>query len=126
MHRRLIIIILVPISLLTGCGGTATGSAPDPKNGNSADVTLVNHIIYMLQENQGFDRYFGELNAYRQSHGLLGDADATPVGASQIAYDQSTMFTPFHAGSMCVEELSSYWNESPNAWNLLDIIRAPP
>jgi phospholipase C len=126
MNKRLITILLVPISLLTGCGGTATGSAPDPKHGNSADITSINHIIYMLQENQGFDRYFGQLNTYRQSHGLSGDADVTPTDASQVAYDQSTMFTPFHMGSMCVEELSSYWNESHNAWNHLAPTSATP
>jgi phospholipase C len=71
----------------------------------------------MLQENRGFDEYFGQLNAYRQSKGLGADVDVTPASASQLAYDHSTSFTPFHMNSMCVEELSDYWNESHNDWN---------
>jgi len=71
----------------------------------------------MMQENQSFDRYFGQLNNYRQSQGFGADVDVTPPGASQLAFDGSTSFTPFHMVSMCAEELSSFWNESHNDWN---------
>lgn len=74
----------------------------------------------MLQENRSFDHYFGQLNAYRQSKGLPADVDVTPANASQLAFDKSTAFTPFHMQSMCVEDMSSYWNESHNAWNHSD------
>ncbi len=71
----------------------------------------------MMQENQSFDRYFGQLNAYRQSKGYGPDVNGTPATASELAFDHSTMFTPFHMLSMCTEDLSSYWNESHNDWN---------
>jgi phospholipase C len=92
------------------------GPAPAPQ----ANLTSVNHIIFMLQENRSFDHYFGQLNAYRQTNGLPADVDVIPANASQLAYDKSTTFTPFHMLSMCVEDMSPYWNESHNAWNHAD------
>ena len=104
--------------MLAGCGGVSTTANthkdPPPAGG---DLRVVNHIIYMMQENQSFDRYFGQLNSYRQSQGLGPDVDVTPVNATQLAYDHSTSFMPFHMISMCTEDLSSYWNESHNDWN---------
>ena len=91
-----------------------------------ADMTAVKHIIYMLQENRSFDQYFGQLNAYRQNQGLSTDVDVTPANASQLSYDHSTTFTPFHMNSQCMEELSSYWNESHNDWNHYNPTSATP
>jgi phospholipase C len=71
----------------------------------------------MMQENRGFDEYFGQLNAYRESQGLAADVDVTPANASQLSFDHTTTFTPFPMHSMCTEELSSFWNESHNDWN---------
>jgi phospholipase C len=71
----------------------------------------------MLQENRSFDQYFGQLNAYRQRQGYSADVDVTPPNASQLSYDHSTTWTPFPMTSQCVEEMSSYWNESHNDWN---------
>jgi len=104
----------------TGCGGIANGNQdppPPPPATRSANITAVHHIIYMLQENRSFDQYFGQLNVYRQSKGLSTDVDVTPATASQLSYDHSITFTPFHMNSQCVEELSSFWNESHNDWN---------
>jgi phospholipase C len=109
---------------LTGCGGTNPGQQPSnsssqdpPSKTPSADIAVVNHIIFMLQENQSFDHYFGKLNEYRQAQGLGADVDVTPQTASNSSYDNSTTFTPFHMISMCTEDLSSFWNESHNDWN---------
>jgi len=82
-----------------------------------ANITVVHHIIFMLQENESFDRYFGQLNAYRQSQGLGADVDVTPSNASSLSYDGTTSFTPFHMLSMCTEQMSPYWNESHFDWN---------
>ena len=118
MCKVLSVFALGSAVLLSSCGlgGTAQRNSQNPPP-PSAGLTSINHIIYMLQENESFDHYFGQLNAYRQSQGLGADADVTPANASQLAYDHSTSFTPFHMNSMCVEELSSYWNESHNDWN---------
>jgi phospholipase C len=134
MHRPLIVITLAFSFVLTGCGGLGQGGGTDPTTTPppqtppppSADITVVNHIIFMMQENQSFDRYFGQLNAYRQSKGYGADVNGTPATASQLAFDHSTSFTPFHMISMCAEDLSSYWNESHNDWNHLAPTTATP
>lgn len=128
MYKALTVTLVALLVIVSGCGGgtnspPSTNIQPPPTDpGKNA----VNHIVYMLQENRSFDNYFGQLNAYRQSKGLAADVDVTPANASQLAYDHSTSFTPFHMVSMCVEELSSYWNESHNDWNHEDHISASP
>ena len=123
MHKPLSVAVLGLALGLTACGGMdpGSGSTNPPPNQNPppppADLTVVNHIIFMMQENQSFDRYFGQLNAYRQSKGYGADVNVTPANASQLSFDHSTTFTPFHMISMCTEDLSSYWNESHNDWN---------
>ena len=113
--------------VISGCGGTATTKQDSPPSPAApADVMVIKHIIYMLQENRSFDQYFGQLNAYRQSQGLSSDVDVTPSNASQLSYDHSTTFTPFHMNSQCMEDLSSFWNESHNDWNHLAPTSATP
>jgi phospholipase C len=108
-------LVLFLVSAMAGCVGvTGTPPPPPPPAGSLNDV---NHIIYMLQENRGFDEYFGQLNNYRTSHGLNADVNVTPANAQQLSYDKATFFTPFHMKSKCVEDLSSYWNESHNDRN---------
>ena len=117
MFRVLGVLTLALFIVLAGCGGLTGSKRHDPPPPPSGGITAVNHIIYLLQENRSFDQYFGQLNAYRQSQGLSTDVDVTPANASQLSYDHSTKFTPFHMNSQCVEEMSSYWNESHNDWN---------
>src|SRR2546430_5346738 len=114
-------VLILGLGLVTtGCGGIASANQdppPPPPSRRSAGIAVVHHIIYMLQENRSFDQYFGQLNIYRQSKGLSTEVDVTPATASQLSYDHSITFTPFHMNSQCIEELSSYWNESHNDWN---------
>jgi phospholipase C len=122
MHKALIVACFAAALVMTGCAGIAGDSnsnqnPPPPPPPPPADLTVVNHVIFMMQENQSFDRYFGQLNAYRQSKGYGADVNGTPANASQLSFDHSTTFTPFHMVSMCAEDLSSYWNESHNDWN---------
>lgn len=45
----------------------ATSSAP-------GDITAVNRVIFMLQENRSFDTYLGMINPYRMARGWnIGD-----------------------------------------------------
>ena len=118
-RRNLFLVILAGTLSLSsfGCGGGAVDPAPPPPNPNGGSVTAVNHIIYMMQENRSFDHYFGQINKYRQAQGLGPDVDVTPPDASQVGTDNVSVFTPFHLVSKCIEDLSSYWNESHKAWN---------
>jgi phospholipase C len=121
--RKLTTTALLTVAInLVGCAGFEDPTPPPPP----ADMTKVNHIIYMLQENRSFDHYFGSLNAYRQGKGLSADVDVTPPTASQLSYDHSVSFTPFHMTSKCIEDLSAYWNEGHNAWNHSDHTSATP
>jgi phospholipase C len=117
MSRISVAVVLLLTSVSTSCGGMPQSSTRTASTGGSPNLSRINHIVYMMQENRSFDHYFGQLNNYRQSQGLGPDADVTPASASQLAYDHSTSFTPFHMNSMCVEDLSSFWNESHNDWN---------
>jgi phospholipase C len=107
-----LLLLALAAALLIGCQGMGRKPVPDP--GSS---TALNHIIYMMQENRSFDHYFGQLNSYRRAQGLSPDVEVTPPDASQLSFDHSTTFTPFHMQSMCIEDLSAYWNESHNDWN---------
>src|SRR5204863_5692147 len=110
--RKLLVCLVVGLeAILAGCHGLVTSLPATPPPGQT---TAVNHIVYMMQENRSFDHYFGQLNNYRQSKGLHPDVDVTPANASQLSFDGTTSFTPFHMSSKCVEDLSSYWNESHN------------
>src|SRR5947209_4472142 len=120
---------LVLAGILAGCGGTQSDPSRNPPPNNNpppppppaaGSLNDVNHIIYMLQENRGFDHYFGQLNTYRLAQGLTADVVGTPSNAQQLIYDGTTLFTPFHMKSMCIEDLSSYWNESHNDRNHTD------
>src|SRR5215468_5211629 len=102
---------------LMACGGTASRTAHSANPVPTVDKTVVNHIVYMLQENESFDRYFGQLNAYRQSQGLTADVDVTPANASNLSYDGTQTITPFHMLSMCVEALTPFWNQSHYDYN---------
>jgi phospholipase C len=117
MSKPLLVLSVALLLVAVGCQGLRNSDAPAKPTG---DIVKVNHIIYMLQENRSFDSYFGKLNAYRATKGLSQDVDVTPANASQLSYDKSTTFTPFHMKSMCVEDMSPYWNESHNAWNHSD------
>jgi len=115
--NRLSAIALALGLALTGCGGRGTASKNTMPQDPSADITVVQHIVFMLQENESFDRYFGQLNVYRQSQGLGADVDGTPANASNLSYDGSTTITPFHMISMCTESLSPFWSQSHFDWN---------
>ncbi|HWC15939.1 MAG TPA: alkaline phosphatase family protein, partial [Terriglobales bacterium] len=98
-------------------GGTGTPgfpplpSTPGPHNGPTGDVSQINHIIFMSQENRSFDTYFGHLNDYRASLGLPTDVDGMPANASNPAFD-GTIIQAFHLQTMCVENTSADWATS--------------
>ena len=117
MNRLGVITLGLGLSL-TACGGRSTPPPPpqDPPP-PPATINVVNHIVYMLQENESFDRYFGQLNAYRQSQGLTANVDVTPADASNPSYDGTQTVAPFHMLSMCVEALTPFWNQSHYDWN---------
>src|SRR5690349_15041375 len=84
---------------------------PGPNNGPTGDLSPINHIIFMSQENRSFDTYFGHLNDYRSSQGLPTDVDGMPANAKNPALD-GTIVPAFHLQTMCVENTSADWATS--------------
>src|SRR5438309_9602976 len=92
------LVLSFTICLLSGCAlfgvpannGTTTptpGPVPGPPPvpvppPTLGDITKINHIIFMAQENRSFDHYLGHLNAYRALQGLGEDVDGTPSAVS--------------------------------------------
>jgi phospholipase C len=112
---------------------TGTGSCIITTEGNHsvtatfvAGLQSINHIIFMAQENRGFDHYFGKLNEYRMANGLPADVDVTPPDASNPSADGTGTVTPFHMQSMCIESSSPSWNESHVDWNLQNPVADTP
>src|SRR5438874_1564851 len=84
---------------------------PGPNNGATGDLSAINHIVFMSQENRSFDSYFGHMNEYRASLGLPQDVDGLPANASNPAFD-GTIINAFHLQTMCVENTSADWATS--------------
>ncbi|PYY00460.1 MAG: hypothetical protein DMG63_06005 [Acidobacteria bacterium] len=82
--------------LMSGCmgmkdsGGSQSPSPlPSPGTGNNgggnsappANITVLNHIVFMFQENRSFDHYFAHLNSYRKTSGWGGANDVDTLDA---------------------------------------------
>lgn len=107
-------------------------------------VTVLNHIIFMAQENRSLDHYFGALRAYWRANkfsdisfdGLPqfnptsgaaplygpppsnpGCDPAYPVPADCTVDSSSPQINSFHLLTQCIENPSPSWNESHADWN---------
>jgi phospholipase C len=126
-----------------GCSGSAcqlsvaAGQAYDIDADFSAipppqDITAINHIIVLLQENRSFDHYFGQLAAYWQANGYPQATNGTtfdgePTNASNLDSNGDPV-SPFNLQTGCTENPSPSWNESHgdrNRFNPADSINAP-
>lgn len=87
-------------------------------SGQAQDITAINHIIVLLQENRSFDEYFGHLSDYWQANANLFPQatngttfNGEPANASNV--DQNgDMLAAFKMGSACTENPSPFWNEA--------------
>src|SRR5581483_2090248 len=62
-------------------GGTGDGGGTGGGGGTPTDITALNHIIFMFQENRSFDHYFAHLNTYRVNKGWGGPNDVDTLDA---------------------------------------------
>src|SRR5207247_9551381 len=80
---------------LSGCGGlghASTAPPPDPQLNQS-----INHIIFLVQENRGFDHYFGHLPDYWAANGYPAvQFDAEPANASNPTPDGTGTINAYH------------------------------
>jgi phospholipase C len=112
----------------------------------SPDITALNHIIFLAQENRSFDHYFGALREYWAQNGypdqsfdglpqfnpmsgqppLYGPAPAIPgcdpsaPPPSDCVFDTNNPITSYHLISQCTENTSPSWNESHVDWDYND------
>jgi len=100
---------------LIGCQGLKNSSP------GSGSVNQLNHIVFMVQENRSFDTYFGKLPAYWQSHGFPSQAfDGLPADASNPSFDGLSTVSAFHLPTVCIQNVSAFWNEDHFDWNRND------
>src|SRR5438270_8376725 len=120
-----------------GATTTAQASVQVTQASNPGDISAINHIIFVAEENRSFDVYFGKLNEYRAKLGLGPDVDGLPdncsssnsdwtkqCGAMNKAPDASgapkTPIYAFHLKTMCIENTSADWIVSRWAFNAED------
>lgn len=109
--------------ILSSCGGggSSSSSQTPPPADTAALNQSVNHIIFMAQENRGFDHYFGKLADYWAANGFPAQTfDGLPPNASNPAATGTATVASFHLRTVCVQNTSPGWNESHVDWNRED------
>lgn len=105
------------VALLALCG--CQGLNNDSTGGGGGDLSSLNHIVILVQENRSLDTYFGQLPAYWAANGYPSQAfDGMPADASNPTFDGSGTISAFHLATECTENLTPSWNESHLDWNL--------
>jgi phospholipase C len=143
------------------CKGTST-SCTLTMNANQAvtatfnisqTVKVLNHIIFMAQENRGMDHYFGALRSYWKANGFADRSfdglpqfnpasglaplygppptnpgcDAAYPPPSDCTVDSaSPQVTSYHLITQCIENPSPSWNESHEDWDRLNPYSGTP
>jgi phospholipase C len=119
----------------------------------SQTVKVLNHIIFMAQENRGLDHYFGALRSYWKAKGF-GDRSfdglpqfnptsglaplygppptnpgcdpAYPPPSDCTVDSASPQVASYHLITQCIENPSPSWNESHEDWNRANPYSATP
>ena len=121
-QASVLVVATVLAVMMTGCALVDNSSNNNNDNNNNkngcsdcvnpnGDITSVNHIIFMAQENRSFDTYFGHLNDYRATQGFPQDVDGMPANASNPA-DDGSQIQAFHFNTTCIENTSAAWATS--------------
>lgn len=85
---------------------------------SGAGLNLIQHVIFMLQENHSFDDYFGMLNPYRHANGWdIGDdgktydVDGIDDKLTTIANDddEGDVYHLYKFRTTCIDDDSSDW-----------------
>jgi phospholipase C len=92
----------------------------------TGDVTNLNHIVYLLQENRAFDNVFGVLASYRVNVDHIPGAQLSDVNdlhnlppGYMLMNPAGQSFPPFHQRTECIEGLNPNWNESHRDMDLV-------
>jgi phospholipase C len=128
--------------ILYGCGAIG-----HPVPAGTQNVTVLNHIVFLAQENRSFDHYFGALRGYWAKNGypdqsfdglpqfnpasgaapLLGPAPsipgcdpASPFPTGDCVADPNNPVTSYHLTTQCIENPSPSWDEAHVDWDYND------
>src|ERR1700674_933434 len=119
----------------------------------SQTSAVLNHIIFMAQENRSLDSYFGALRSYWKANGFAdrsfdglpqfnptsglaplygppptnpGCDPAYPPPADCTIDSSSPKIASYHLITQCTENTSPSWNESHEDWNFYNPLSATP
>jgi phospholipase C len=93
---------------------------------SGGDVSKVQHVIFMLQENRSFDTYFGMLNPYRHANGWDVGDDGKTYDVDGIDDKLTSIFNKDDEGdtyylykfrTTCIDDDSSDWLASYGSVN---------
>ncbi len=107
-------------SIASGAIARALAIGPDVRTGTIADV---DHVVILMQENRGFDHYFGTMRGVRG----FGDPLALPLPDGRTIWSQETAdgrhVAPFHLSTadhfalMRVAGTPHTWPDAQAAWD---------
>ena len=150
MIRRL---LSAPLLLCLAVFPTLTAAQANPPASGPQGVQVLNHIIFMVQENRGLDHYFGTLRQYwRQNHysdiSFDGLSQFNPTSGQPPLYapsptqqgcdpafpppndcilDSGSPIVPtYHLKTQCIENPSPSWNEGHVQWNYHNPVSTTP
>lgn len=118
----------------------------------SSNISALNHIVFLAQENRSFDHYFGALREYWAQNGypdqsfdglpqfnpasgqppLYGPPPAIPgcdpadPPPSDCVWDPQNLVASYHLITQCIENPSPSWNESHVDWDYEDQLGKQP
>ncbi|MDQ1519507.1 MAG: phospholipase [Actinomycetota bacterium] len=107
--RRLTVVIGVALALAAAACTGVVGSAAA---GGPRDVTQIQHIVVMMQENRSYDSYFGPLHVEGQPASAAEPTTPNPNPLGGIA------ISPFlHTAPCEVADLNHSWNGTHAEWD---------
>lgn len=122
-----------------GCGSTH-GNGSGGSGGSTAGLSSINHIVFLAQENRGFDHYFGALRQYWAQNGYpdqsydglpqfnptpgtppsIPGCDPSQPAPADCIFDPNNPISSYHLITQCAENPSPSWNEGHVDWDYND------
>jgi phospholipase C len=118
----------------------------------TANLKVLNHIVFFAQENRSLDNYFGAMRKYWNDNGIpdqsfdglpqfnptsgqpplygpppaIPGCDPTSPYPGRCIWDTSVTVASFHMISVCNENTSPSWQEAHNDWDYTDPVGTRP
>jgi phospholipase C len=105
---------------LSGCGGGSLSSLVPPKSGACSQLTDIEHVVILIQENRSFDHYFG---SYRGVRGFSDQSAAfQQPDPANTSISPAGKLLPFHLNTAntdaaCTHDITHDWVPQHQSWN---------